>query len=339
MILILSGAADIHADAVEAELCALGVECVRFDGSLFPDQAVLSISLDDSGALGGTLVFDQVELSLDAVQAIWVRRPGTPICRNNGLGNAARATAEADAAATLSDLWTLMEVPCIPATAHVIAQATHKATQLRRAAQMGFTIPPTFIGNDPDTFLEAVKTDPSAFITKRCAPSQRLLDEQGGIVSRLTEPLRPKDLVHVDAWRHSPMTVQSTVPKDVELRVTVVGDEVFAAAILSQSTNHSRHDWRRLDLQHTSIEAYALPPEIAARCVALVNSLGLSYGAIDLIVTPDSQTVFLEVNPNGQYLWIEETTGMPISGAMARLLSDRATSNQRLRACVSQRIA
>ena len=134
---------------------------------------------------------------------------------------------------------------------------------------------------------------------------------------RYTEPVRPRDLLHVEDLRLCPLLVQPYVPKRLELRVTVVGHQVFAAAIDSQATNHTRLDWRRYDDAGTPIAPFALPGEVANRCRALVHELGLRYGAIDLVLTPDDRFVFLEINPNGQYLWIELATDLPISDAIA----------------------
>jgi glutathione synthase/RimK-type ligase-like ATP-grasp enzyme len=113
------------------------------------------------------------------------------------------------------------------------------------------------------------------------------------------------------------MLFQAYVPKRSELRVTVVGERVFAAEIGSQATHHTRHDWRRYDMAHTPHTPHALPEPVARAAVALVRALGLVYGAIDLVLTPDGDYVFLEINPNGQYLWIEHLTGLPITAAIA----------------------
>src|SRR5207249_969990 len=115
---------------------------------------------------------------------------------------------------------------------------------------------------------------------------------------------------------------QSYVPKHVELRITVVGQLVFAAEIHSQESNHTRYDWRQYDFYETPYFVHKLPSAVASRCVQLVERLGLCYGAIDMILTPDERYVFLEINPNGQYLWVEEATGLPISEAICNLLMD-----------------
>jgi glutathione synthase/RimK-type ligase-like ATP-grasp enzyme len=116
------------------------------------------------------------------------------------------------------------------------------------------------------------------------------------------------------------MIFQAYVPKRLEVRVTVVGSAIFPAEIHSQQTHRTRHDWRRYDHGETPYLPHALPGHVAERCLRLVAELGLCYGAIDLVLTPDGRYVFLEINPNGQYLWIEHATGMPISGAVCDLL-------------------
>src|SRR5262249_36883674 len=121
--------------------------------------------------------------------------------------------------------------------------------------------------------------------------------------------------------RYCPVLFQADVPKRVELRLTVVGDQVFAAEIHSQEANHTRQDWRRYDRYQTPHLPHPLPPEVAERCRQLVSRLGLSYGAIDLTPTPQGLYVSLETNPNGQSLWIDLQTGLPISTAVCDLLA------------------
>ena len=74
-----------------------------------------------------------------------------------------------------------------------------------------------------------------------------------------------------------------------------------------------------------------LPPEVQARCVRLVERLELCYGAIDMILTPDGRYVFLEINPSGQYLWIEKEAGLPISAAICDfLMAGQGAEHERL---------
>ena len=65
----------------------------------------------------------------------------------------------------------------------------------------------------------------------------------------------------------------------------------------------------------------SLPPEIETALKTMLTQYGLRFGAFDMIVTPDGEYVFLELNPNGQWLWIETITGAPMSRAIADLLA------------------
>jgi glutathione synthase/RimK-type ligase-like ATP-grasp enzyme len=312
MILILTSDGDTHADRVQAELAARGAEVARFDPAWFPREAALAVAVDGAGGFAGTLAFRDRVIELERVRTVWRRRPGRPV--------ADAELVERESAAVLADLWELLGARHVPGSPDAIAHAEHKARQLRLAGALGFALPATLVTNDPDAFLDFHSAQRGRMISKRAAPSQRLAAADGETLVRYTEPVRPRDLVHVEDLRLCPVLVQPYVDKRLELRVTVVGERVFAAAIHSQSSHHTRHDWRRYDDARTPITPFALPADVAARCRALVRELGLSYGAIDLVLTPDDRFVFLEINPNGQYLWIELATGQPISAAVADLL-------------------
>lgn len=124
--------------------------------------------------------------------------------------------------------------------------------------------------------------------------------------------------------RFAPTLFQRYVEKDYELRVTVVGNAIFAAAIESQRSERSKIDWRRYDTKNTPYYPYRLPDEVEQAILNLMRQLGLEYGAIDLIRTTTGEYVFLEVNPGGQWGWVESLTGHPINEAIARWLMTRS---------------
>ena len=145
---------------------------------------------------------------------------------------------------------------------------------------------------------------------------------------RYTEAVSTRDVAYAKTLRFCPVILQAYIPKQVELRITVVGRKVFAAEIRSQETNHTRHDWRRYDHFKTPYFIHELPQDVIQHCVQLVEKLGLCYGAIDMIVTPDGRYVFLEINSNGQYLWVEQATRLVISDAIADLLMSPESANK-----------
>jgi len=122
---------------------------------------------------------------------------------------------------------------------------------------------------------------------------------------------------------------QEYVSKSIELRITVVGDVFLAAAIHSQESKMSKIDWRRYDLDHTPHSPFELPSETKLKLRAFLDHFGLVFGAIDCVLRPDGEIVFLEVNPGGQWLWIEELTMLPIADSIAAYLADHANISLR----------
>ncbi|WP_424528879.1 hypothetical protein ACOZ38_04145 [Sphaerisporangium viridialbum] len=83
-------------------------------------------------------------------------------------------------------------------------------------------------------------------------------------------------------------------------------------------------DWRR-DYDRLSYTVIEPPPGLAEGCLAYVGALGLRFGAFDFALTGDGVPVFLECNPNGQWAWLEDATGLPIAAAIADLLLEEPT--------------
>jgi glutathione synthase/RimK-type ligase-like ATP-grasp enzyme len=318
MILILSNPMDRHASHVADALRERGVAVMCFDPARFPTEAELSISWSAGGRYEPRLHVDGQTIDLSRLQAIWYRRPEKPIPHAELVDPTARAYAAAECRLVIHDLWSSLGCPWLPAAPHVVQLAERKLTQLRIAGELGFELPPTLITNRPADVLELYRQHDGGIVSKQAA--QAFTPAVGSSMIRFTELVTTRDLAHLHAIAYCPMTFQAYVAKRVELRITVVGRRVFAAEIHSQATNRTRYDWRRYDHGHTPYLPHMLPPEVEARCARLVERLGLRYGAIDMVVTPDDRYVFLEINPNGQYLWIESAAGLPITDAICDLL-------------------
>src|SRR5262249_28406868 len=128
--------------------------------------------------------------------------------------------------------------------------------------------------------------------------------------------------------KYAPVIFQQYIPAKVDLRITVVGERIFPACIYSQDTEY-KVDFR-MTMDAARVEPAELPSDVSAMLRALMGRVGLVYGAIDMRLTPDDEYVFLEVNPAGQWLFIEHRTGQPISEAMAELMVAHDTAAPRM---------
>jgi glutathione synthase/RimK-type ligase-like ATP-grasp enzyme len=325
MILIITQSEDPHADIVEKKLQQRQVKYLRFNPAQFPSQAQVSIS-SSKGKVQHFLHVDDKSFDLNELKAIWYRRPEPSVPQAEITDRLDQEFIGQECNIFLQDLWNSLNCLVMPAPYSVIRRAELKASQLKLAVELGFEIPPTLITNSPNDFLEFYNQHNGRIISKLAG--RPFLGELGKTFMRFTEVVSQRDVVYAQGVRYCPVIFQAYIPKHLELRITVVGKRVFAAEIHSQTTNHTRHDWRHYDDLKTPYFPHELPQDVQQHCIELVEKLGLCYGAIDMIITPDGRYIFLEINPNGQYLWVENATGMPISDAICDLLISGLASNK-----------
>ena len=201
-----------------------------------------------------------------------------------------------------------------------------KAVQARLAAEVGLVCPMTYMGTSPDTarqFFDAVAAAGRDACTKPIVNSKVTID--GEAHTQFTTRITTEMLASLDTLSYCPTILQEYIPKAYEVRATVVGSEIFAARIDSQlAGGGTATDWRRYNIPKTPHQSIKLPSHIENQLLELQSRLGLFYSAFDLVCTPDGEFVFLETNPYGQWLWIEDLTGLPISKAISGLLTGAA---------------
>jgi hypothetical protein len=318
MILIVTAADDEPAGKVEARLRHRGADVLRFDAADFPSRARISVSFRESKPRY-VLRTAQRTVRFDTLSAVWYRKPGRCVAAPVIVDAEVRSIVEQDAAEFLASVWDSLDCRCLPGPPSAMTVAQRKASQMGRAKALGFELPATLFTNDPQEFLDLHRECDGRLVSK-ITSTLALRPRLGSEFSRYTDPVSSRDVAHADAIALCPIILQAYVAKRVEIRVTVVGTQAFAAEIHSQATHRTRVDWRRYDLAATPHRVHALPAEVAARCVALVAESGLCFGTIDLILTPEGRYVFLELNAAGEYGWIEALTGLPISEAIADFL-------------------
>lgn len=311
MILVVSHPQDPHAERVIGLLRERDHQVMLLDISELPERASLTIDYDDPRQpraeyrRGGGSSID-----LSDTRAVWWRRPQVP-----------NASAVTDLEARLfsanewheavNGFWQVLDASWVnrPDRDEV---ASRKAYQLKIAARSGLTVPRTLITSDPDLARAFIEThDPGQTVFKTFSATHAIWRE--------TRIVREEELAVLDNVRHAPVIFQEYVPADIDLRVTVVGDQIFPTAIHSQETDYPV-DFR-MSLGQARIEPTELPLDVTERLRAFMDRLGLVYGAIDMRRTPSGHYVFLEVNTAGEFLFVEERTGQPISTALVDWLA------------------
>ncbi len=306
MILIVSFHDNPH---VRAVLEHISRPAMVFDVADFPSRAGLKVSFSDKCDQLRLVDGRRQEIAIEDVGAVWYRRE-RPLELDPALTDpTSRLFAWSESSEALTGVWRALDCFWMnPPAADEAGQ--RKVRQLQLARRVGLSVPDTLITNDPSSARAfAVEHLERGVIRK----ALRNIAE----APRSTALVRAEDLARIGDVRYAPVTFQQFVPADLDLRVIVVEDEIFAAAIRSKP--EYRTDYRP-GIGSAEFSPYTLPDDVASALLALHHQLGLVYGASDFRVTPDGEHVFLEVNPAGEYLFASERTGQPVPQAIAACL-------------------
>lgn len=262
------------------------------------------------------------------VTAVWERRPELPtVLRVANVREEINKHNREEAAGFLSFLlYYLGDRFCIGHHLHE-RLAGSKMWQLKVAQDLGMAVPDTCFSNRKEDIVEFARVY-DYVILKSIEDDNVWLDDEeeyvfyGRRVDATTLPEVPEE-----AFTQTVSFVQEYVDKLFELRVTVVGRKVFACKLDSQrqKEDEGKVDWRQGYEHGLRHEAFELPEEMADFCRAYLREMRLNFGCFDFIVTLSGEYVFLECNPNGQWLWVELETGMNISAAIAECLMNGST--------------
>jgi glutathione synthase/RimK-type ligase-like ATP-grasp enzyme len=318
VVLILTEEMDEHANMIVPRLVERGVRPLRIHTADFPLSATIDI-VNTHGEWKGYLECSSGRVYLDEIRSAWFRRPNNPDLSKSGILPEAQRFAQFETKAACQGLWRSLSCFWV-SHPDKIESSSYKVEQLQSAAIIGLKVPKTIVTNNPNTLLSFYHTCKGEVVYKTL---WRPVVEYQHISSAIyTTPLSSQHLDNLETVSLSACLFQEYIPKAFELRITIIGRQVFAVAIHSQESSIAKHDWRRYDLDNTPHYIFDLPSDIADKCRSLViDHYGLCFGAIDMIVTPEGDYVFLELNPNGQWAWLELLTGIPLSDTLADLLA------------------
>lgn len=319
VILLLTHGGDHYTvDRVAQEVARRGGRAVRLDTEDFPARLGLTSVLEPEG--GDVVVRTAAgELGAEELRAVWLRRLRPPRF-DEALEPEWRESCARETLAALEgalDGWGAAGCRFInPLEAD--RAASNKLRQLRAARALGLRVPHTLVTNEADRVRSFHARLEGRMVAKMLTPLTQSM--QGGQPFVYTSAMSPELLEDLEGLSHSPMVFQEHIDKALELRVVVVGEHCFVGAIDASHSTQGQVDWRRARPDECSWQAGSLPTGVARQLVQLVAGLGLVYGAVDVIVTPEGEHVFLEVNPGGEWGMLERELGLPIAAALAEAL-------------------
>lgn len=198
--------------------------------------------------------------------------------------------------------------------------ADNKYHQEKTANQVGLRIPPFISSNEREKLLSFLRNNTPSVI--KFMSQDMYTSDQGELLGLYVNKISEQDLYGFSPSSENPITIQKYIEKQYEVRYTVIGDKHLACAIESQKSQKSNIDWRRYDIPNTPHRKICPPNEVTIKVNDLMRALNLNFGALDFIVDENHDWWFLEINSAGQWLWIEDLSGLDISGSISQWLNN-----------------
>jgi len=306
-ILIMTEPDDIHAVLIRFALEKKGYDVELFFSADMPSIQKNNIYFSGEENSWSTLLNDSQEIKWGdkTIKSVWWRRPRRPHLPpkihqdDKKFIQNENATYHASIPYLLnSDAWWVNPIESTYKT-------RSKITQLKIAQQCGFKLPETLISNSPKDIKNFItQCKKSSVIYKPFSP--HFWVEEEGMKLLYTNKISLQDLPSDEMLQVVPGIYQKYVEKKYELRVTCFGSHISAVKINSQTHPLGQTDWRIIPSHELELSEIELPLSIQNKLIDFMKKIGVVFGCFDFIVTPNDEIVFLELNEQGQFLWVED---------------------------------
>ncbi|MFL4902213.1 ATP-grasp ribosomal peptide maturase [Streptomyces sp. MMS24-I2-30] len=307
-VLILTSEEDVTADMVVLRLNEAGVPVVRLDPADLPSRVALSAEYVQGVSHGHLSVAGRL-VSMSGLRSVWVRRPGAPAAR--AAQPSAWLTEEASQA-----LYGMLRCTDAHWMNHPDAarRARHKPWQLRLAQRSGLPVPATLITTFPQAAREFSERFPD-LVVKPVSGTHPQEPPRAVPTSRVAPD------TDFSAVAFGPTLLQRRVPKRADIRLTAVGDRLFAARKAVEPDADPDDVDVRFAPSLSPWAPVAVRPPVATAVHTYLREAGLAYGAFDFAEDTEGVWWFLECNQSGQFGFVEMDTDQPIARAIAQWLA------------------
>lgn len=313
-VLLITNKSDITSDFIVKKLKEKNVIFYRFNTEELTKSVSISLDFKNSSFFLYDNKTDQI-VDLKKVKSVYFRRPELPTISTKEINDGEIHFIKNEILFTLEGIYKILKNAYWISPLYSIREAENKIYQLEVAKSLGLNIPNSIISNKKDHIEQFFNANKKNCIIK---PIKSGLIEEGNSSVIFTSIINelPSDKSRLECLPHF---FQNCIPKQGDVRITMVGSKAFGALIHSQESSTTKIDWRRgeIPLEHSKIN---IPDNLINKCTLLLKDLNLRFGAIDFILGENGEYIFLEINPNGQWAWIENQTGYEISNEIVNLL-------------------
>lgn len=306
-VLVLTQRFDPTSDLVVKELTSREVPVLRCDAAEFPEQLRLSAWFDGH-RWRGQVQAEYQHVLLETVSAVYYRRP-SDFAFTDQMSPVERRWAEREARQGFGGVIGALGCRWVNHP-HANSAAAAKPLQLQIAAECGLDCPQTLVTNDVQAAREFAEQVGPVVYKPMSGPPET--GQPLGLYTTAVDSANIDDSVR----RTAHLFQQALTDKAYEVRLTVVAENLLFPARIDAATPEARADWRA-DYPALTFSPVEVPESVAVGVRELMRRLGLRFGALDFVVDHGGVHHFLEINPNGQWAFIEQRAGLPITAALA----------------------
>ena len=316
MLLIVTNETDATADYLLPRLTEARIPFVRFDTNTALERVAFSYAPSNP-----SLKIDRKWYGPDDISNVWYRRP------ERLLSSKIPDTPEGKC---VLDEWSeslegfFAHIPRIRWMNYPAANAlaSRKLEQLSKAQQFGLMIPDTIVTQDSEALRAFFSKHDGEVIVKPLGRAcvERPDSELDSII--FTNRVKESDLENLDDLAQCPTLFQQSIRKLSDVRITIVDGEIHTYELTAKDLDgRQRCDIRRNNMADVVYREIRPPQDVSESLLRMVNHYGLRFAAIDMAVSDDEQWCFFEVNPNGQWAWLDLCAGARIYESFCKSFS------------------
>jgi glutathione synthase/RimK-type ligase-like ATP-grasp enzyme len=302
--LIVSYHSDPHAKAVAAEIKALGAAVIVADSEDFPGSLELTLMLATGGQAAFRLRTCDTVIDSSCLTGVWLRRPGGHVIDDQVTSVIVRDFCRKESSIAFRG-WLALLGNLVVNPIHAVVAAENKVAQLAVAAAEGWSVPSTLVTNSGTELLAYANATDRVIFKTFTSTTWCMIDAR-----RL--PNTYTDVLSTLAF--APAIFQNEIVTKRDIRVAAIDGDLFSVSV--ERSSHVPLLDHRLDHQSV-LTAHTLPDDVARRLRRTLTRLGLRYAAVDLLLDDRGDYIFLEVNPSGQFLFMDDVFDGGISRRLA----------------------
>jgi len=316
--LLITNSKDATADYFCSYLSLHDIPFFRFNTDKFLSHYQVNFTFKNGGSSFELSVLDSnTNICSEQICGVWYRRPVNPLVNIKDTSKENLKELSLEARLQYETIIRTLTRPLWVSNPDKLRYAEDRILQLKVAKAIGFEVPDTIISNSPKTVKAFVET-----FEKVCIKSLHLgtLEIDGSLRIFYTSIIEEGDWEIVEKSRFFPLMLQQYIHKKHEYRITVVGKEVIPVKVIPED-NQAMVDWRIENGNRVIYKLVSLPESVMQMSRSIVTELGVRFASMDVIESSNGDFYFLDLNPNGQWAWLDQTINTNIAAQLSSLLS------------------